>query len=217
MAPISTQKYNRLALKRQKHWEKTWSNTDPGQVGWYQKSPEVSLGLVEATGIDLDARILDVGGGASTLVDGLLDCGFENISVLDLSDSAIGHARARLGARSDRVTWIAEDVTTFRAAQPLDLWHDRAVLHFLTHERDRELYVESLTESLAPAGHVIFATFAVDGPKKCSGLEVVRYGSREMTTLLGNSFQLLEILHETHITPGKTRQRFTYFRLQRQG
>jgi hypothetical protein len=108
-------------------------------------------------------------------------------------------------------------VTTFRSAQSLDLWHDRAVLHFLTQECDRELYVQSLTESLAPAGHVIIATFALDGPRKCSGLEVVRYGSREITTLLGDSFQLLEIVHETHHTPGKTKQRFTYFRLQRQG
>jgi hypothetical protein len=96
------------------------------------------------------------------------------------------------------------------------LWHDRAVLHFLTKKRDRELYVRSLTESLAPTGHAIIATFALDGLEKCSGLEVVRYGPREITALLGEDFQLLEILHETHFTPGKVRQRFTYFRLQRQ-
>ena len=162
------------ALKRQKHWDRVWSRDHPQEVGWYQQSPEVSLGLVEATGIDLDARILDVGGGASTLVDKLLDLGYENISVLDLSASAIGHAKDRLGARSERVTWTAEDVTTFRAAHPINLWHDRAVLHFLTKKRDRELYVQSLTHSLAPTGHVIIATFALDGPKECSGLKVVR-------------------------------------------
>lgn len=205
------------AVKRQQHWEKVWSRDQPQQVGWYKESPEVSLRLVKETGIDFGTRILDVGGGASTLVDGLLDRGFENISVLDLSDSAFGHTRTRLGARSEQVTWIAEDVTTFRAAQPIALWHDRAVLHFLTKELDRELYVQSLTESLAPAGHVIIATFALDGPRKCSGLEVVRYGPREMTTLLGGSFQLLEIVHETHLTPGGVKQRFTYFRFQRQG
>jgi hypothetical protein len=137
--------------------------------------------------------------------------------VLDLSNSAIGHAMARLGARSEQVTWIAEDVTTFRADQPIDLWHDRAVLHFLTNEHDREIYVQSLTESLAPTGHLIIATFALDGPRKCSGLKVVRYGPREITALLGESFQLLEIVHETHLTPGEIRQRFTYFRRQRQG
>lgn len=184
---------------------------------WYQDSPEVSLGLIEATRIGRDARILDVGGGASTLVDGLLDRGFENISVLDLSHSAIGHTRARLGARSEQVTWIAEDVTTFRAAQPVDLWHDRAVLHFLTNEQDRKLYLQTLIESLAPSGHVIIATFAIDGPKKCSGLEVVRYGPQEIAALLGESFQPLEMLHETHCSPGMVKQRFTYFRFQRQG
>jgi 2-polyprenyl-3-methyl-5-hydroxy-6-metoxy-1,4-benzoquinol methylase len=186
-------------------------------LGWYQESPDVSLGLVERTGIDLDARILDVGGGASTLVDRLLDRGFENIEVLDLTDSALDHSRSRLGTRSERVTWTTEDVTTFRAPQPIDLWHDRAVLHFLTKEHDRELYVQSLTKSLVPMGHVIIATFALDGPKKCSGLKIVRYGPREIVSLLGESFQLLEIVHETHLTPGEIQQRFTYFRFQRQG
>jgi len=151
------------------------------------------------------------------LVDKLLDLGYENISVLDLSASAIGHAKDRLGARSERVTWTAEDVTTFRAAHPINLWHDRAVLHFLTKKRDRELYVQSLTHSLAPSGHVIIATFALDGPKKCSGLKVVRYGPREITALLGGRFQLLEIVHETHLTPGNVKQRFTFFRFQRNG
>jgi 2-polyprenyl-3-methyl-5-hydroxy-6-metoxy-1,4-benzoquinol methylase len=186
-------------------------------MGWYQESSGVSLGLVKATGIDLDARILDVGGGASPLVDGLLDRGFKNIEILDLTESAFDHSRSRLGPRSERVTWTTEDVTTFRAARAIDLWHDRAVLHFLTRDHDRELYVQSLIESLAPTGHVIIATFALDGPRKCSGLKVVRYGSHEMTTLLGGGFQLLEIVHETHLTPGETEQRFTYFRFQRQG
>ena len=200
--------------KRQQHWERVWSRDNPREVGWYQESPSVSLSLVEKTGIGLDAHILDVGAGASTLVDGLLDRGFENIEVLDLTDSAFDHSRSRLGTRSERVVWTTKDVTTFRAAEPIDLWHDRAVLHFLTKKNDRMLYVQSLTESLAPAGHVVIATFALDGPRKCSGLDVVRYGPREINTLLGSSFQLLEIVHETHLTPGKTKKRFTYFRLQ---
>jgi 2-polyprenyl-3-methyl-5-hydroxy-6-metoxy-1,4-benzoquinol methylase len=203
-------------VKRRKHWENFWSKARPRNVTWYQESPEISLGLIEATGIDRDARILDVGGGASTLVDGLLDRGFENISVLDLSNSAIGHAKARLGTRSEQVSWANEDVTTFHADEPIDLWHDRAVLHFLTKQRDRDLYARALSESLAPEGHVIIATFALDGPKRCSGLRVLRYGSREISTLLGPDFQLLEILRETHVAPGKIEQRFTYFRLQRQ-
>ncbi len=159
---------------------------------------------------------MDVGGGPSTLVDGLLDSGFENISVLDLSNSAISHAKSRLGTRSEQVSWVREDVTTFHADEQIDLWHDRAVLHFLTKKRDRELYARALSESLAPEGHVIIATFALDGPKRCSGLRVLRYGSREISALLGPDFQLLEILRETHLAPGKIEQRFTYFRLQRQ-
>ena len=202
-------------MNRQQHREKVWSRDNPREVGWYQEAPTVSLGLIKNTGLDLDARILDVGGGASTLVDGLLDRGFINIEVLDLTDSAFDHSRSRLGTRSERVKWTTKDVTTFRAAQPIDLWHDRAVLHFLTKKRDRELYIQSLTESIAPNGHAIIATFALDGPKKCSGLEVVRYGSREIMTLLSGDFQLLEIVRETHLTPGKTKQRFTYFRFQR--
>ena len=204
-------------MKRQQHWERVWSRDNPREVGWYQESPGVSLSLVEKTGIDLDARILDVGGGASTLVDRLLDQGFENIEVLDLTESALDHSKSRLGTRSERVTWTTEDVTAFRAAQPVNLWHDRAVLHFLTENRDRELYVQSLINSIAPKGHAIIATFALDGPKKCSGFEVVRYGPREISALLGESFQLLEIVHETHMTPGNTKQRFTYFRLQNHG
>jgi len=202
-------------MNRRQHWEKVWSRDNPREVGWYQEAPAVSLGLIKNAGLDLDARILDVGGGASTLVDALLDRGFTNIEVLDLIDSAFDHSRSRLGTRSERVKWTTKDVTTFRAAQPIELWHDRAVLHFLTKKRDRELYIQSLTESIAPNGHAIIATFALDGPKKCSGLNVVRYGSREIMTLLGGDFQLLEIVRETHLTPGKTKQRFTYFRFQR--
>jgi 2-polyprenyl-3-methyl-5-hydroxy-6-metoxy-1,4-benzoquinol methylase len=202
--------------QNRQHWEKIWSAADPREVTWYQDSPKVSLGLIEATGIGHEARILDVGCGASTLVDGLFDRGFENISMLDLSGSALSHAKARIGDRAEHVTWMIGNVTTFRQEEPIDLWHDRAVLHFLVEESDRKRYAQALSDSLAPNGHVIIATFALDGPKKCSGLEVLRYGPREITGLLGESFQLLELVHETHLSPGKIEQRFTYFRLQRQ-
>jgi 2-polyprenyl-3-methyl-5-hydroxy-6-metoxy-1,4-benzoquinol methylase len=203
-------------LKRRTHWERFWSRNKPDEMGWFQASPEVSLGLIDATGIDRSSRIIDVGGGTSTLVDSLLDRGFENIGVLDISESAIDLANARLGERSTHITWIAADVTVYRADQPIDLWHDRAVLHFLTERDDRERYARSLIESLAPRGHVIIAAFALDGPKKCAGLEVIGYGPREIMALLGDGFELQEIVRETHITPGRTKQRFAYFRLQRQ-
>jgi 2-polyprenyl-3-methyl-5-hydroxy-6-metoxy-1,4-benzoquinol methylase len=203
--------------KRQQHWEKVWSRENPRTVGWFQESLDVSLGLIAKTGIGRDARVLDVGGGASTLVDGLLDRGYEKIEVLDLTNSAFDHSRARLGERSEDVTWTVEDVTVLQANQAVDLWHDRAVLHFLTEKEDRESYVRSLTGSIAPNGQAIIATFALDGPRKCSGLEVVRYGSRDIDALFGNRFQLLEIVHETHVTPGNTKQKFSYFRLQNHG
>ena len=182
-----------MRQQKRQHWEKIWSAADPREVTWYQDSPELSLRLIEATGIGHEARILDVGCGASTLVDGLFGRGFENISMLDLSGSALGHVKARLGDRSEQVTWMIGNVTTFRKKEPIDLWHDRAVLHFLIEESDRKRYARTLSDSLAPNGHVIIATFALDGPKKCSGLEVVRYGPREITGLLGESFQLLEL------------------------
>ena len=202
-------------MTRRKYWEGLWSKASPNEVTWFQESPETSINLIEATGVTRDARILDVGGGASTLVDGLLDLGYEDIAVLDISDSAIGHAKARLGSRSAQVSWTIEDVTSFHADEPIDVWHDRAVLHFLTEQRDQDLYVQSLVESLAPTGHAVISTFALDGPKRCSGLEVLRYGPQEISALLNENFQLLETVHETHISPGEIEQRFTYFRLQR--
>ena len=201
--------------KRKQHWERIWSSSEPHDVSWYQEEPEVSLRLVDATRVNREAYILDVGGGASTLIDSLLYQGFNRVSVLDLSNSAIAHAKARLGARSADVSWITGDVTAFRTDRPIDLWHDRAVLHFLTEKRDRDLYIERMTESLAPNGHVIVATFALDGPKKCSGLEVVRYGPREISAVFGGDFRLFESVSETHLTPGEVEQQFTYFRLQR--
>lgn len=203
-------------LKRRTHWERVWSRNRPDEMGWFQATPEVSLELIDTTGIGRNSRIMDVGGGTSTLVDRLLDRGFTNVSVLEISESAIDLAKARLGERSSLVNWVSTDVTVYRADKPIDLWHDRAVLHFLTEREDRVRYVQSLAGSLAPRGHVVIATFARDGPRKCAGLKVVRYGSREIMALLGDEFELLEIVRETHVTPGKTKQRFSYFRLQKQ-
>ena len=152
--------------KRKNHWEKVWSTSEPHDVSWYQESPDISLRLIEATGVNREAHIVDVGGGFSTLVDNLLEQSFENISVLDVSMSAIKHAQARLGALSRRASWIVGDVMTFRADKPIELWHDRAVLHFMTDKRELNLYVQSFTESVAPNGHAIIATFALDGPTK---------------------------------------------------
>lgn len=210
-----SQKDTPSARQRQNHWERIWSASKPHEVSWYQQLSAVSLRLIEAAGIGFEDSILDVGGGASNLVDSLLDRGFRKISVLDLSESAFVHSRDRLGSRSNQVTWRVADVTTFRSKEPIDLWHDRAVLHFLTEKRDRDLYLHSLTESLAPAGHVIIAAFALDGPRKCSGLKVVRYGPREIADLFGEGFRLEETVDETHVTRGDAEQKFIFFRLRR--
>lgn len=197
------------------HWEEIWSSSDPFKVTWFQESPEVSLRLIDKCRLGRDARILDIGCGASTLVDGLLDRGYKKLFVLDLSSSALDHAKARLGDRSERVEWMNGDVTTFQTGEPFDLWHDRAVLHFLIRQSDRQRYARRLSASLATNGHAIIATFAIDGPEKCSGLEVRRYGAEDINALLGERFELREVVNETHLSPNDVEQRFTYFHLQR--
>jgi 2-polyprenyl-3-methyl-5-hydroxy-6-metoxy-1,4-benzoquinol methylase len=176
------------------------------------------LELVAATGLDAEARILDVGGGSSTFVDHLLDLGFHNVDVLDISEPAIRHAQTRLGWRASRVRWQVRDVTTFTTGHRFDLWHDRAVLHFLTRKHDRERYAYALGAAVKPRGHVIISTFSLDGPMKCSGLRVRRYGPDEISALLGPRFDLVDTRRETHLTPsGEVRQRFSYFRLRGRG
>ena len=202
-------------MNRKRHWDKVWSKDQPDGVSWFQPEPALSLELVEATGIDRNARIIDVGGGASVLVDRLLERGYTNLAVLDLSEAAIDNTKARLGTLAEKVTWYIKDVTDFVADQPVDLWHDRAVLHFLTRKRDQQSYVKALMRSLVCGGHVVISTFAHDGPKRCSGRRVVRYGPQDIAALLGRCFRLVDTIPETHVTPGKTEQRFAYFRLER--
>jgi SAM-dependent methyltransferase len=197
------------------HWERTYSRRSPSEQSWHQDSPTLSLELIERSAIGRDARILDVGGGSSMLVDRLLDRRYRDVSVLDLSEAALQHARDRLGPAGDHVRWIVGDVTTFRAESPIDLWHDRAVLHFLTAERDRAAYHAVLDRSLTANGQAVIATFATDGPERCSGLPVVRYGEESMRAFLGPGFRLLESVIETHRTPAGVDQRFVYFRAGR--
>jgi SAM-dependent methyltransferase len=149
------------------------------------------------------------------LVDFLLDAGFSRMAVLDISAAALEHARLRLGKRANSVEWLEADVTTFRPGRRFGLWHDRAVFHFLTGKTDRQKYVETLKRTLIPRGHVILATFAIDGPPKCSGLDVSRYDAVGMRAEFGGEFQLLEQLDETHVTPWNTAQKFSYFHFVR--
>lgn len=199
-------------MNRHEHWNQVYETKGPLDVSWYQRRPEVSLALIAAAGLSKDAGIIDVGGGASVLVDCLLDAGYTGVAVLDLSGIALNHSRARLGARASEVEWFPADVTTFTPPHRFGLWHDRALFHFLTVVDDRRRYVATLRQALQPDGTAIIATFALDGPPKCSGLDVVRYDEQSILAELGTEFRLQEVRRETHVTPWDSEQRFIYFR-----
>lgn len=193
------------------HWEKVYQTKQPDAVSWFQEHATRSLELICSVGTSLDANIIDVGGGASTLVDDLLSNGFKNISVLDLSASALDVARKRLGTKGDSVTWISGNICAVSLPdQMYDIWHDRAVFHFLTNPADRAAYVQQVMKSVKPGGHVIVATFAPDGPEQCSGLPVARYAPGQLHQEFGPSFELLEHMSEEHKTPWGSVQHFVY-------
>lgn len=201
---------------RKAHWEQVYAGKSPEQVSWYQKVPELSLRLIRNAGVPHTSPIIDVGGGASTLVESLLDDGYERLAVLDISSKALAYAQDRLGERAGHVEWIVADATDFTASHPFTLWHDRAVFHFLTDAEDRRKYVDVLKRTLAPGGHVILAAFAIGGPLKCSALDIVQYDSEKLLGELGSGFLLVEESSEVHLTPAGKEQQFAYFRLVRQ-
>lgn len=193
------------------HWEDVYARRTPDSVSWFQPHAEHSLDLIARTGLTHDAAIIDVGGGASTLVDDLLARGYHDLTVLDLSAAALDAAQARLGDDARRVRWFEADITEVALpAQRYDLWHDRAVFHFLTDAAQRQAYVERVLRAVKPGGHVIVATFAEDGPDRCSGLPVMRYGADTLHAEFGVPFELLEHSRETHHTPGGAVQQFVY-------
>ena len=195
----------------ERHWDAVYASKPATAVTWYQPHAQTSLRLIADTGVPLDAAIVDVGGGASTLVDDLLDLGHGNVSVLDLSAAALQIAKARLGLRAEGVHWIEADVTAAELPpHAFDLWHDRAVFHFLTDPVARRRYVDTVLRSVKPGGHVIVATFAEDGPTKCSGLPVMRYSAPQLQAALGDAFVLAHHEHENHVTPSGAVQSFVY-------
>jgi len=198
------------------HWNAIYRSKDPTQVSWYQPHLARSLDLIARTGVGPDAHLIDVGGGASTLVDDLLMQEFRHLTVLDVSSKALGVSRARLGQQADAVTWNNSDITAAQLPRAYyDLWHDRAVFHFLTNAEDRRHYVATMREALKPGGHAILATFALQGPPRCSGLEVIRYSPDALHAELDGDFRLIEALDEAHQTPFHTVQQFMYCRFQR--
>ena len=197
---------------RKEHWQSIYRDKSPLDVSWYQKEPKISMELIRHTGLHNDDAIIDVGGGASLLVDYLCKEGFTNISVLDISENALASAKKRLADLKKNIEWYEADITEFSPPHQFALWHDRAVFHFLTDKLDRKKYVGVLTQALQPGGHLIIAAFAKGGPIKCSGLEVVQYNSSKLMTELGEEFILMEEKEEMHITPANKEQKFMYFR-----
>lgn len=204
-------------MNRKTHWENIYRNKSPLEVSWFQKEPDMSLQLIANSGVSSEAAIIDIGGGASVLVDRLLEHGFKHLAVLDISSTALKQSQQRLGPAAEQVEWFEADVTSFRAPHQFDIWHDRAVFHFLTKARDRSQYVDTLSQTLKPAGNLILAAFAIGGPSKCSGLDVVQYDYEKLARELGDSFTLAEQLTETHLTPSNNPQLFSYFRLIKTG
>lgn len=203
-------------MQSRAHWERIYATKAAQAVSWYQPHATRSLALIRGSAVPRTASIIDVGGGASTLVDDLLADGYSSLTVLDLSATALEAARQRLGSRADAVRWLVGDVATVELAEhSFDVWHDRALFHFLTEEQDRKAYVAKVVHSLEPHGHVIIATFAEDGPTQCSGLPVVRYSPEELHAQFGEAFTLLEQRREAHATPSAAVQKFIYchFRL----
>lgn len=198
-------------MDRLEHWEQVYRTKGPDQVSWFQAEARLSRELIADAAPDRNSSIIDIGAGASTLVDGLLGIGYRQVTVMDLSSAALALAKARLGSAAESVTWQAADVLKVRLpAHAFDVWHDRAVFHFLTDARDRARYVAQVRHAVRPGGIVLVATFADDGPLRCSGLEVARYTPHELHAQFGEEFTLLESHRELHTTPSGATQAFTY-------
>lgn len=201
-----------MTERRKDHWEDIYGEKASTEVSWYQSIPERSLALLSNTVASKGDAVIDVGGGASTFVDHLLDAGFTDITVLDLADQGLEQSRKRLGSRAQTVNWIVADITQLDPQRKFDVWHDRAVLHFLIEPADRARYMATLKNTLEPGGHVIISTFGPDGPLKCSGLEIRRYTIELLQELLGPEFELQEHGFEDHQTPMSSTQQFLYSR-----
>ncbi len=198
------------ALEAAGHWDEIYRRRPPTEVSWYQDEPTVSLALLDALGVTPEEPIIDVGGGASVLVDRLLDRGFGDVSVLDVSAAALAHARHRLGERAPHVHWLRDDVLAWRPERRYEIWHDRAVFHFLVEEDQRTAYLAALRAALTPEARVVIGTFAGDGPQRCSGLPVRRYEPGDLASVFGAEFELVEHRRDEHHTPGGTEQPFTW-------
>lgn len=195
---------------RKKHWENIYQTKELKDVSWYEPRPETSLDFFEQFNVSTTAKIIDIGGGDSFLVDHLLDLGYKDISVLDISVAAIERAKQRLGNKAKNVKWIIADATTFKPTEKYDFWHDRAAFHFLTDEQEISTYLETAGQNINPTGVLVIGTFSEQGPKKCSGLEIKQYSETTMTDRLRMFFEKIKCITIDHKTPSDTIQNFVF-------
>jgi len=193
---------------RKKHWETVYETKLPNEVSWTQKMPKTSLDFIRETKLAKNAKIIDIGGGDSKLVDFLLEEGYENITVLDISEKALERAKKRLGKNAEKVSWIVSDITEFKPETTYDIWHDRATFHILTTAEQVEKYVKIIEKWVS--GFLIIGTFSEQGPKKCSGLDIKQYSENELENQFSNRFKKLKCITEDHVTPFETTQNFTF-------
>ena len=194
----------------QEHWDRVWAEKDPDEVSWFQAEPRTSLEMIDALNLPPTAPIVDVGGGASRLAGELLERGFRDVTVADVSEAALAKARERLGAAGEEIKWVKADVRSQDFGRRFALWHDRAVFHFLVEQEDRERYAEVLRHSLAPDGHAVISTFGPDGPTSCSGLPTARYDAEELAAALAPAVSLVASRLAVHETPSGKEQQFLY-------
>lgn len=204
-------------MDRKQHWEQVYTEKSPQETSWHQAVPTLSLQMIRHAAAGDKPSLIDVGGGASRLADLLLEQGFADLTVLDISGRALEQVRTRLASRAHGIELIEADVTTYEPSRTWEIWHDRAAFHFLTDAADRSRYVDVLRHSLAPGGQAIIAAFALDGPEKCSGLEIVRYNAQSLGSELGPGFVLEEEQAEVHLTPAGKQQRFGFYRFRKAG
>jgi len=197
-----------MQTTKKEHWENIYANKQPNEVSWTQETPEISLDMIHSLKLPKSAKIIDIGGGESKLVDFLLDEGYQNITVLDISANAIERAKNRLGKKAENVQWIVSDILDFKPTETYDCWHDRATFHFLTDESDIKKYVDLVSKSVNK--FLVIGTFATDGPLKCSGLDITQYNESSMDEKFSNSFKQMPCIRQEHITPFNTKQNFIF-------
>jgi len=199
---------------RKNHWETVYETKNPNEVSWTQEYPKTSLEFIKSFDLTKKAKIIDIGGGDSKLVDFLIEEGFENITVLDISAKAIEKAKARLGKNAEKVNWVISDITDFEPNETFEVWHDRATFHFLTNADQIQKYMETARKSVS--GYLTIGTFSENGPKKCSGLDIKQYSEESLTAEMKNGFEKIKCITEDHITPFETKQNFIYCSFKRQ-